>query len=255
MTEHTVESVRRQFGAVAAAYATSAVHASGRDLAALVEAAQLTGREEVLDLGCGAGHTALAVAPRSARVTAVDVTPEMLAAAAGLAEARGITNVSFRLADVARLPFEDSSFDLITSRYSAHHYGDPARALAEAARVLRRHGRILLIDTVAPEDPALDTFFNAVELLRDASHVRNWRVSEWKRMLTEGGFTAEVLFQMELDLEGESWVQRMQTPPGRVAAIQALFESAPAAAREAFGLRLGHGWGWRIPVALLRGEL
>jgi SAM-dependent methyltransferase len=256
MGDAGVRQVRRQFGAVAAAYATSAVHAAGPDLAALVEAAALTGGERVLDLGCGAGHTALALAPRAARVMAVDVTPEMLAVASALAAQRGITNVEFHRADAASLPFDDAGFALVTSRFAAHHFAAPAQALAEAARVLRPGGRLLLVDTVAPEDPALDTFFNAAELLRDGSHVRNWRLSEWWRLLADAGFAAQVVLHFAIDLDGPSWVQRSRTPPVMVAAIRALFAAASPAAREAFALRDdgGAGWGWRIPAALLRAE-
>jgi SAM-dependent methyltransferase len=250
----TTDPVRDQFGAVAAAYATSSYHASGPDLAALVSAAGLSGREQVLDLGCGAGHTALAVAPHAGAVVAVDLTPEMLAVAAELAEARGITNITFRSADVGALPFDDATFDLITSRVSAHHYADPVVALREAERVLRPGGTILLIDTVAPEDPALDTFYNAVELLRDRSHVRNCRVSEWKRMLAGAGFAPETLLEFTIELDGASWVQRSRTPSEMVAAIRALFLSATPAARAAFDLREGDAWGWTIPAALIKGS-
>ena len=247
------EQVTQQFGAVAAAYATSPIHASGPDLAALVAAAALTGSERVLDLGCGAGHTALAVAPFAAAVVAVDVTPEMLATAAGLAAERGVTDVEFHHADAAALPFPDGSFDVVTSRYSAHHYADPARALAEAARVLRPGGRLLLADTIAPEDPALDTFMNAAELLRDGSHVRNPRISEWRRLFAEAGFEPAVLFEMMIDLEGDSWVQRSRTAPAMVAGLRALFAAASPAARAAFAIADGDPWGWRIPMALLQG--
>jgi SAM-dependent methyltransferase len=256
MTAHetqTADPVRRQFGAVAAAYATSSYHAAGPDLAALVQAAGLTGREHVLDLGCGAGHTAFAIAPHAASVTAVDLTPEMLEVAAGLAAERGVTNVTFRPADVAALPFDDASFDLVTSRVSAHHYADPATALVEAARVLRPGGMILLIDTIAPEDPALDTFYNAVELLRDGSHVRNRRISEWAHMLAAAGFAPETLLEFTIELDGDSWVQRSQTPPDLVAAIRALFAHATPAARAAFALRDDGDWGWTIPAVLMRG--
>jgi ubiquinone/menaquinone biosynthesis C-methylase UbiE len=247
--------VRRQFGTVAAAYAVSAVHTSGADLRALVEGAGLTGNERVLDIGCGAGHTALAIAPLAASVVALDVTPEMLDVAARLAAERGVGNIEFRLADVAALPFEDNSFDVVTSRFSAHHYHNPSRAVTEAARVLRPGGRLLLADTVASEDPALDTFFNAAEFLRDASHVRNWRISEWQAMLRDAGISSEVIFEMMIDLEGDSWVQRSQTAPDRVAAIKTVFSGASDAARAAYDLRLDEPWGWRIPMALLRGTL
>lgn len=246
--------VRRQFGAVAAAYATSAVHASGEDLRRLVEAARLTGQESVLDLGCGAGHTALAVAPGAREVVAVDVTPQMLEVARGLASERGVENVSFRLADATALPFSTGSFDLVTSRYSAHHYADPGRALEEVARVLRPGARLLLVDTVAPEDPALDTFMNAVELLRDASHVRNCRISEWERLFLAAGLSPRVLLRRTLELEGESWVKRSLTPESMVTALRQLFADAGAAPRTAFALRLGEDWGWTIPIALIEGE-
>jgi SAM-dependent methyltransferase len=251
--EQRSDPARRQFGAVATAYATSAVHAAGPDLRLLVETANLSGGESVLDLGCGAGHTALALAPNAAQIIALDVTPEMLEVAQQLAGARGITNISFRRGDATVLPFAAESFDLVTSRYSAHHYSDPAKAIDEVARVLRRGGRFILVDTVAPEDPALDTFYNAAELLRDGSHVRNCRISEWERLMREAGLTSQVLLRSKLELDGRNWVERSQTPPAMVTAIRSLFDVANKHAREAFALRYGENWGWDIPIALISG--
>jgi len=245
---------QRQFGAIAAEYAVSAVHRDGPDLKLLIDAAELTGTEQVLDIGCGAGHTALAAARRAASVVALDLTPEMIAVARRLAGEAGLDNISFREASATRLPFADRSFDVVTSRFSAHHFDDAATAVREAARVLRPAGRFLLADTVAHEDGALDTFFNAAELLRDPSHVRNWRVSEWEAMLRAAGLTPETLLNSWIDLDGPSWVQRSRTEPARVAGVQALFAGATPSARETFNLRSGEPWGWRIPIALLRGR-
>ena len=114
----------RQWGPVAEAYVHSSFHAAGPDLARLVVEGDFSGNERVLDLGCGAGHTSLACAPHVAAVVAVDVTPEMVSAATSLARERGVDNVEFRVADVQSLPFEDQSFDVVTSRVSAHHYAD-----------------------------------------------------------------------------------------------------------------------------------
>jgi ubiquinone/menaquinone biosynthesis C-methylase UbiE len=138
------ESVQRQFGAVAASYSTSAVHTGGPDLTALIAAAALRGTERVLDAGCGTGHTALALAPNAATVVGVDLTPAMLAEGTRMAGERGLTNVQFVRGDVERLEFPAASFDLVTSRYSAHHYPRPLAALREFARVLRPGGRLLL---------------------------------------------------------------------------------------------------------------
>lgn len=81
------DEVRRQFGPVASAYVSSSFHAHGPDLARLVAEAGFTGTEVVLDLGCGAGHTALACANHAARVVGVDVTPEMVGVASCTARA------------------------------------------------------------------------------------------------------------------------------------------------------------------------
>ena len=248
------QSVREQFGAVAEAYARSSYHSSGPDLAALVAAAAPTGTEAVLDMGSGAGHMALAMAKHVATVTAVDLTPEMVGVATALAAERGVTNVTFRQADVVALPFADASFDIVTSRVSAHHYADPQRALAEAFRVLRPGGAFFLIDTVAPEDPALDTFFNCFELLRDSSHVRNWRGSEWVRMLTSAGFSARMLERFAVALDGQDWVNRMKTPPEKVTALRKIFSEATRAQRDAFDLREGPPWSLSVPIALFRAD-
>lgn len=245
-------AVQRQFGAIARAYAESPIHRGSPDLQALIDAAAFTPTDRVLDLGCGAGHTALAAARLAGEVVALDVTPEMLAVAQSLAEEAGLRNVSFRHGSATNLPFEDNSFDAVTTRYSAHHFDDPAAAVREAARILRPGGRLLLVDTVAPEDPALDTFNNAVELLRDPSHVRNCRVSEWLRLMTEAGLSTETVMQDTLDLEGESWVARSRTAPERVAALRRLFADATPAAQQEFALTNRDSWGWRIPIALFR---
>ncbi len=228
---------RQQFGPVAANYVHSAVHARGQDLAVLVEAAELTGDEEALDLGTAAGHTALAFAPRVRRVTGVDLTEEMLAAARGLADARGIGNVRFVHADVADLPFERGSFDLVTSRFSAHHYAQPRQVVYEVARVLRPGGRFLLADTIAPEEPALDTFINAVEILRDRSHVRDHTIDQWRGMLAEAGLASAVYQTWDLTLDFEDWVARMRTPSPAVAILRSMLTEAPADVRSAFQVR------------------
>ena len=190
-TASSLAAVREQFGPAAAAYAVSKVHVGGDDLDAMLAAHTFTGRERVLDLGTGAGHTAFAFARHAAEVVGIDVTPEMVAVATAQAEQLGATNVTFQEADAMRLPFPDATFDIVTSRHSAHHFPDPAGALFEARRVLRPGGRFLLVDVLSPEDPALDTFLNAIEFLRDYSHVRDLRASEWLRAFAVAGFVED----------------------------------------------------------------
>ncbi|MFO7634514.1 MAG: class I SAM-dependent methyltransferase [Caldilinea sp.] len=224
-------AVAQQFGAVADHYRTSAVHAGGEDLAQLVAAATLQGVERVLDAGCGAGHTALALAPGVAHVTAVDISAAMLAQGRQLAHARGLRNVSFEIGDVEALTFADGSFDLVTSRYSAHHWPHPQQALREFRRVLRRGGRLLLSDIVSWDEFVADTHLQTIELLRDPSHVRDHTTAQWLAMLAEAGFVAHIRYTWALRLQFDEWTQRMATPVESVALLRTLLTHAPAEVR------------------------
>ncbi len=230
-------AVQNQFGKVAANYRTSSVHASGEDLQWMVQTAQLAGTERVLDAACGAGHTAVTFAPHVREVVALDFTPAMLEQVEQLAAERQLTNISTRSGDVEKLPFEAHSFDLVVTRYAAHHWPNPLTALQEIARVLKPGGQFLLDDTVAPAEPLHDTFMQAVELLRDPSHVRDHSIQQWQSMMTEAGFKSSVVRTWDIPLNFESWVERIATPAANVAMLRTLFACAPAEVQNAFKIQ------------------
>ncbi len=223
--------VQTQFGGRAAAYVTSNVHASGEDLRAIaaLAAGQLGAR--VLDLGCGGGHVAFAVAPHVAEVVAYDLSDEMLAAVAAEAAARGLRNLSTLRGAAESLPFDDASFDIVITRFSAHHWFDVKAGLAEARRVLASDGKAAFVDVVAPSEVALDTFLQSVELLRDPSHVRDYTVDQWRQMLAGAGFAVTRTTPYRLRMQFDTWIARMQTPAVRSEAIRSLqaVASAPVA--------------------------
>lgn len=243
-------TVQRQFGAVAANYGSSHVHARGPDLEALVERAVARHARLALDVGCGAGHTALALAARGLEVTALDLTEAMLEQGRELARERGL-RVSFQRGDVEMLPFPDASYDLVTSRYSAHHYPHPERAVAEIARVLRPGGALLLVDIVSTADPTADSFLQTIELVRDPSHVRDHTVEQWTRMLEAAGLQTRSAGTWPCEIDFDAWVQRMATPDREAAVLRSLLEGAPAVAREF--LRIGEPGrhDFRLTTALL----
>lgn len=243
-------SVQRQFGAVAAAYGTSAVHAGGPDLEAMLAAADLRGNERVLDVGSGAGHTALAFAPRAATVLAVDLTEPMLEEGRRRAAERGLANVAFERGDAERLPVPDAAFDIVTCRYAAHHFPRPEAAVQEWARVLAPGGRVLLADVVSPEDYATDTVLNAAEVLRDPSHVRDHTVPQWIAMLAAAGLAAEEVERFPLRLPFAPWIERQRASAATASQVRALFAAAPASVREA--LRVEEDGTFTCPVALVR---
>lgn len=247
-------AIQDRFGPAAAAYAVSAVHRAGADLDAMLAAGVRSGRERVLDLGCGAGHTALAFAERTQEVVAFDLTEAMLEQAAALARERGLANLRLEQGDVSALPFGDGAFDVVTSRLSAHHYTDPGAALREAARVLAPGGLFLLSDTIAPEDPARDTFLNCFELLRDSSHVRDHRISEWQAMLRAAGLEPELLGTFEIAQAFDPWVARIGTPEGAVTGLRTLFDTAPEPTRRSFGIEGNGSHDFRLTLAVLEGR-
>jgi SAM-dependent methyltransferase len=246
-------AIQRLFGAAAARYAASDYHGGGPDLAAMLEAASPRRDERVLDVGCGAGHTALAFAPHVREVVGLDLTQAMLDEARGLAERRGIANLRLERGDAMALPYPDAGFDLVTCRVCAHHFERPEAALREAARVLRPGGRLVLVDSVAPEDPAQDTFLNTLELLRDPSHVRDHPVSRWLALLAAAGLAGECLELWRLAIDFDDWVLRMATPPAVVAVLRGLLADATDGVRSGLDVSSGERAGFVIPIALFLG--
>ncbi len=203
----------KQFGARASSYLNSTVHASGADLERLKSLVTDLRSARVLDLGCGAGHASFAAAAGGARrVTAYDPSADMLEVVAQEAAKRGHVSIETRVGAAEVLPFDDESFDLVVTRYSAHHWASVPRALAECARVAAPGGKLVVIDLISPENPLLDTSLQVVEFLRDASHVRDYRASEWRAMQSAAGFSEQKFTSWKLPLDFTSWIERIGTP-------------------------------------------
>ena len=100
----------------------------------------------VADLGCGDGYLTVEAARWAARVIAVDRSREVLARARALAARRRVTNIGWRQGELDRLPLPDASVDVALLSQALHHAEDPARAAAEAARIVRPGGRVLVLE-------------------------------------------------------------------------------------------------------------
>lgn len=248
------DRVREMFGRSAEAYVASPGHAAGKDLRRLVELAEPRPSDVALDVSTGGGHTALAIAPHVARVIASDLTPRMLAAAREFIAGRGAANVEFVVADAEQLPFLDATFNLVTVRIAPHHYADARAAVHEMARVLVPGGRLLLIDNVAPEDPLLDGLVNRWETLRDPSHVRAYRVSEWQMFLTAAGLDVTVVETAQKTHAFAPWVERMRMPDAARAELEAEILAAPPQAQRHFALeeRDGRLISWSADYMVVR---
>lgn len=230
----SADPLRAQWAAVAERYGSGWSHAAGPDLGWMVDAAAPRSTDRAIDVGAGAGHAALALAPHVAHVDAIDPTPEMLAVAARLAADRGVANVTWVEARAAALPYPEGAIDVAISRFSIHHWPDPATAFREIARVLRPGGRAVFVDLVAPEEAGLDTFLNAVEILRDPTHGRSLRRSDWLAALGAAGLAGGIVREWRFRHATEDWLARTAPAPWRADAVRRLLREAPKAARAAF---------------------
>lgn len=246
-------NVQQQFGATAAAYTSSVGHGDATALAFLVSLAGPRSTDAVLDVATGAGHTALAFAPHVQRVVAYDLTPAMLAETAKTAAQRRLANVTTQPGPAEELPFPNESFDIATVRLASHHFADNPRAVREMARVVRPGGQIIVVDNYGPEDIALDDQLQHIEKLRDASHVRSYRLSVWRATLQQAGLRIEREItdrysESPRGMEFDDWVRRSKTPPDRVAELRKLFRGASLQLRDLLTIEIdGESIWFRLP--------
>jgi ubiquinone/menaquinone biosynthesis C-methylase UbiE len=213
-------------------------HAGGEDLDILVAWGRERRPARVLDLAAGAGHTALAFAALARRVVAYDVTEPMLSVAQHCLAERGAHNVSVVAGDVARLPFDDGVFDLVTCRIAAHHFANPAEAVREVQRVLRPGGTFLLQDILGHDDPEANAFIREVETRRDPSHVRAYRAAEWKAFLRAAGLTPMEQRTLARTRRWADWTARGRMTADAKGDLERFVRQAPERVRAAFEVRL-----------------
>lgn len=223
-----------QYTTRASAYVNSAVHAAGQDLDLIAQVLANQRGAVALDVGCGGGHLTYRLAPLVSQVVACDLAESMLAAVAEQASLRGLPNIATRAAAAESLPFEVATFDVVATRFSAHHWHAFAEGIAEMARVLKPGGLALMSDVVSPGVSLLDTWLQTLELLRDPSHVRDASTAEWDAGLAAAGLAIERIEHFRLRLDFATWVARMDTPEPQVTAIRMLQARAASAVKDYF---------------------
>ena len=142
-----------------------------------------SGAERALDVGCGAGALALALAPLVRQVVGIDRVPELLA----LARERAPENATFLEADATQLPFADGEFDLAGTLRTLHHVPRPELVVVELVRVTRVGGRVLVIDQIAPVDPLDALAVDRFERARDPGHARLLPESDLRHLFDSNG--------------------------------------------------------------------
>ncbi len=223
---------KERYGRLAERYVHSDTHARGEDLDRLYSIGDPQRRWQALDIATGGGHTALRFAPSVAHITITDIAPAMLKAAAVYLREQGVTNADYRIVDAEDLQFPSDSFDLITCRLAIHHFPHPTRFFQEAARVLRPGGYLLTQDHCAPEDPIASAYLDAFETLRDPSHHRTLRKSDWKQQYRDAAFqiVGDEMLMKRHNLS--EWARRQDCDDGIIERLDLLLARAPKIAHD-----------------------
>lgn len=222
MTDDSLENkrdFRDFFSKNSEKYSKSDSHRTGKDLHILVEALSPLNGRKCLDIATGTGFTAIELARNGGKVTAVDATEEMLEEARKNASEAGVIGIRFMNGYAETIDLGEEQFDVITCRRAAHHFRNKDVFLKNAFRSLKKGGKIGIVDMVVRETDASD-ILNAIERIRDPSHVRAERVTSWVSMLSENGFTAIDVRESEESFTIERWMYPVASDGREISAVK-----------------------------------
>ena len=241
MNAYSKKVAVEQFSKRSSAYVACSALMDQADLDTVVELLEPTGVERVLDVATGTGNLAMALSSHVKEVIGIDITPGMLELAVQAALENGLDNIDNMVGDVEHLPFRDSEFDVVTCRFSFHHFPGPRRSLHEMARVLRPGGRLVIEDMLSSEDTAKSEYQNEMENLRDPSHIKHYKASELERMLQEAGLVVFDRVGGGSDFDFGHWIEMADPPAWNVEKIREMMEASMEGDRSGLDVRLEEG--------------
>ncbi|WP_336762640.1 class I SAM-dependent methyltransferase [Asaia sp. VD9] len=218
-----------QFTRWASPFAALPLHAEAESMAHTIAACAVEPGMSVLDVACGPGIVACALAKEGGVVTGIDLTPAMIDQAQQRARQTG-TTACFQIGNARALPFADGAFHRVVTRYSFHHMETPALCLQEMVRVCRPGGRVIVID--ATPTPECRERYDEAEKLRDASHTRALTLAELEALGNEAGLSALMVHQYRLESQLTDQVAQEDLP-----ALTAFFREEIASGQDRSGMR------------------
>jgi ubiquinone/menaquinone biosynthesis C-methylase UbiE len=146
--------------------------------------------DRVLEIGAGTGNIALHIAPHVGSVVGVDISPEMVKEAERKRSDLGISNVEFQVGDAYDLPFANGTFDRVVCVNVLQTMKEPARALGEARRVLRRNGELIAVTYVFGDSSPWETVKLARWVLKYGwpTYWSNLKSMDLSKLIMDAGF-------------------------------------------------------------------
>jgi SAM-dependent methyltransferase len=223
-------SVREEFTRQSETFARAGALKAAETLGALIELVPPDPEARWLEVACGPAMVGRALAAKVGSVHGVDLTPAMIEKAREEADQEGLANVEFSLGDATALEFEDASFDGAITRFSLHHIPVPLRVVEEMARVVRPGGWVVISDHARDADPAVSTWVEEIERLRDPSH---WACLTPERLRAIGAAAGLELDREQLvpfELPFTDWRDRSSGGMAAAPLIDRLLAEAPPGA-------------------------
>ena len=182
MSQRHKTTIQKQFTETVDAYSKFAVKDTPEVMEGKAIFAAPQPSDLALDVACGPGTMTLALASHVRLAVGVDLTRAMLARAREFQRERQIESAAFTEGEAERLPFPDRIFDLASCQSAFHHMLKPELTLREMARVTKPGGRLLVIDTLGPEEEETWRLYHQIEKARDPSHAGSLRLTTFMEL-------------------------------------------------------------------------
>jgi ubiquinone/menaquinone biosynthesis C-methylase UbiE len=223
-------AIRDEFSHQADSFARSPTMSLAETLDVVVELVPADPESRWIEVACGPGLIARAMAPRVGMVVGVDLTPTMIEKARADAAAARVENVSFEIGDATALDLPDDSLDGAITRFSLHHIPAPVRVLEEMRRVVKPGGHVILADFVTDDEGAAAAWQEEIERLRDPSHWALLTPSRIAALAERVGLVPDLHRIVPFEIDYDEWLSRGSGGPTNAELIERLRGEAPASA-------------------------
>jgi SAM-dependent methyltransferase len=220
-------TIRDEFAHQADSFAHSPTMSLAETLDVVVELVPADPDARWVEVACGPGLIARAMAPRVGSVIGLDLTPAMIEKARADAAAAGVENVSFEVGDATALDLPDDLLDGAITRFSLHHIPAPIRVLEEMRRVVKPGGLAIVADFVTDDDGAAAAWQEQIERLRDPSHWALLTPSRIAALAERTGLEPDIDRIVPFEIDFDEWLNRGSGGPANAELIERLRSEAP----------------------------